>query len=378
MKLYIIKNTFLLLIGIGIITSCDSSKPKEKEIEITKTSEITSIEITLAQFESAKMELGKVSLQTFTEGIKTNGYIDVPPANRAKVSTIMGGYVKSAPLLIGDKVKKGQLLLTIENPDFIDIQQNYLETIEQLKYLKSENDRQKILFNEKITSHKNYLKAESNYKSTLALANGLAQKLRLLNINISNVKAGKITSTIGIYAPISGSVTAVFTNIGEFKDSSEVLLEIINNEHKHLELVVFEKDILKVKKGQIIYFRIPESSSKKYNAEVHLVGKSINENRTIKVHGHLENENEPFLVGMFVEAEIIIDSTQKTVLPVSAILEEDNKFYVLALKDKNETIFKLEKTAITIGSKNEEWIEVLGSSLSEKEILLKGAFLPLD
>ena len=377
MKLYIFKNTFLLLMVIVAITSCDSVKPKEKEIETTKESE-TIVEITLAQFESEKMELGNVSSQTFVESVKTNGYIDVPPANRAKVSAIMGGYVKNAPLLIGDEVKKGQLLLTIENPDFIDIQQNYLETIEELTYLKSENDRQKILFDEKITSQKNYLKAESKYKSTLALANGLAQKIRLLNINLSNVKAGEITSTIGIYAPISGSVTAVFTNIGEFKDSSEVLLEIINNEHKHLELVVFEKDILKVKKGQIIHFRIPESSSKKYNAEVHLVGKSINENRTIKVHGHLENENEPFLVGMFVEAEIIINSVQKTALPISAILEEDDKFYVLALKGKNETSYKLEKIEVIIGSKNEEWVEVVGLILNEKEILLKGAFLPLD
>jgi len=225
MKLYIFKNTFLLLMVIVAITSCDSVKPKEKEIETTKESE-TIVEITLAQFESEKMELGNVSSQTFVESVKTNGYIDVPPANRAKVSAIMGGYVKNAPLLIGDEVKKGQLLLTIENPDFIDIQQNYLETIEELTYLKSENDRQKILFDEKITSQKNYLKAESKYKSTLALANGLAQKIRLLNINLSNVKAGEITSTIGIYAPISGSVTAVFTNIGEFKDSSEVLLEI--------------------------------------------------------------------------------------------------------------------------------------------------------
>ncbi|NOR28058.1 MAG: efflux RND transporter periplasmic adaptor subunit [Lutibacter sp.] len=375
MKTYIIKSIFLFLV-MGV-TSCDSSKSTEKETETSETIE-SSIEITTAQFESSKMELGQVSTQTFTEGIKTNGYIDVPPAYRAKVSAIMGGFIKNAPLLIGDKVNKGQLLLTIENPDFIEIQQNYAEITEQLIYLKSENERQKTLFNEKITSQKNYLKAKSDYKSALALSNGLAQKLKLMNINPVNVRAGKITSTIAIYAPISGSITAVFTNVGEFKNSSEVLLEIINDEHKHLELVVFEKDILNVKEEQPILFSIPESSLNKHNATVHLVGKSINENRTVKVHGHLENENEPFLVGMFVEAKIITNSIQKIALPVSSVLEEDGTFYILVLKDRNENSYQFEKIKITIGAKNEDWIEVLDSNLSEKEILIKGAFLPIE
>jgi len=375
MKTYIIK-TVLLFLTIGIV-ACNSSKSTEKENETIELKESV-IEITASQFESSKMKLGNISTQTFTEEIKTNGYIDVPPANRAKVSAIMGGYVKKSPLLIGDKVKKGQLLLTLENPDFIEIQQNYAEISEQLTYLKSENERQKTLFEEKITSQKNYLKAESNYKSALALSNGLAKKLRLMNINPNNVKEGIITSTIGIYAPISGSVTAIFTNVGEFKSSSEVLLEIINNEHKHLELVVFEKDVLKLKEGQPILFNIPETSSNKYNAEVHLIGKSIDENRTVKVHGHLEGENEQLLVGMFVEADIITNSIQKTALPVSSILEEDNNYFVLVLNDKNEDVYQFEKVKITIGAKNEDWIEVVNSNLNEKEILIKGAFLPLE
>ncbi len=376
MKTYIIKNIFLFLV-IGVLTSCNSSKSTEKEA-IEKNDTI--IEITVSQFESAEMELGKISLQTFTEGVKTNGYIDVPPANRAKVSAIMGGFIKNSPLLIGDNVKKGQLLLTIENPDFIEIQQNYLEVFEQLIYLKSESNRQKILFEENITSQKNYLRAKSSYKSSLALYNGLEQKLQLMNINPSDVKGGNITSTIHIYAPISGSITEIFTNVGEFKKSSEVLLEIINNSHKHLELVVFEKDILKIKEDQHISFKIPESSSTIYSAKVHLVGKAIDKNRTVKVHGHIEEEKESFLVGMFVEAEVVTKTVKKLALPVYAVLEEDDTNYVLVLKNKNDDSYLFEKVKITTGTKNENWIEIAEESLTitNKQLLLKGAFLPID
>jgi len=276
------KNSYIIILllvaSVFVTSSCTTSKKEEATTQ--NTVEINNlIEISKAQFSNSKMELGTISNEPFSEGIITNGFIDVPPASRAKVSAIMAGFIKTTPLLIGDKVKKGQLLLTIENPDFIEIQQNYLEVFEKLKYLKTEYERQKILFEEKITSQKNFLKAESDYKSAVAQVNSLEQKLKLMNVNVSNVKNGKFTSIIPIYAPISGSITQVNASVGKFMNASDVILEVINSEHKHLELVVFEKDVLKVKEGQLIKFQIPENSERIFNAEVHLIGKSIDETK---------------------------------------------------------------------------------------------------
>jgi cobalt-zinc-cadmium efflux system membrane fusion protein len=370
----------LAIVTIVIASSCKTSKKEEINTNnsVQKENYIT---ITNEQFSSSNMELGTLAMQPFTEGIITNGFIDVPPASKAKVSAIMEGFVKHSPLLIGDKVKKGQLLLTIENPDFIEIQQNYLEVSEKLKYLKNEYERQKTLFNEQITSEKNFLKAESDYKSAIAQSNSLEQKIKLMNVNIANVKAGKFTSIIPIYAPITGSITQVNASVGKFMNASDVILEVVNSEHKHLELVVFEKDVLKVKEGQLIKFQIPENSEKFYNAEVHLIGKSIDETkRTVKVHGHLEDESEPFLVGMFVEAEIITNSLEKIALPVSALIEEDGNYFVLALNSKEPAYYNFEKLMVKTGLKNENWVEIIDSDnlLLNKQILIKGAFIPLE
>ena len=377
----ILHKYILLFVVIGLIfSSCSTSKKEENQIEAPDEGK-SFITISQAQYSNSKMELGTLTLQPFSEGIVTNGFIDVPPSSKAKVSAIMEGFVKHSPLLIGDKVKKGQLLLTIENPDFIEIQQNYLEISEKLKYLKSEYERQKILFEEQITSEKNYLKAESDYKSAVVQFNSLEQKLRLMNVNIANVKNGKLTSVIPIYSPITGSITQVNASVGKFMNASDVILEVVNSTHKHLELVVFEKDVLKIKEGQLIKFQIPENSEKLYNAKVHLIGKSIDETkRTVKVHGHLEDESEPFIVGMFVEAEIITHSSEKMALPVSAILEEDGNFFVLLLDSKNEASYNFEKIPVKIGSKSENWIEIIDveNVLNEKQILVKGAFIPLE
>ena len=379
MKKYILI-TINLIISSVILVSCNSSSTSDKEI-IPEETDSNIIEISAAQFLNSEMELGTLSEQNFSESIKTNGFIDIPPANKASVSAIMGGFIKKSNLLVGDKVKKGQLLVVIENSDFIEIQQQYLELDAQLNFLENEYNRQKTLFEEQISSKKNYLKAESDFNSAKAVYNALEQKLLLLNINPSNVKSGNISSTIPVYAPISGSITKVSTSVGKFMSASDVLMEIIDDEHKHLELVVFEKDVFNVEEGQVIYFQTPENSLQKYKAEVHLIGKSIDEqNRTVKVHGHLENEHEPFIVGMFVEAEIITNSIQKNALPINAVLEEESNFFVLVLKEKNEDSYKFDKKEVSIGLKTEAWIEILDAEkvLFDNQILTKGAFIPLE
>ncbi|SNR31917.1 membrane fusion protein, cobalt-zinc-cadmium efflux system [Lutibacter agarilyticus] len=379
MKKYILKS--VCIVSAMLIISCTSTKKSDETIETVTHDNDNLVEITVEQFQNSKMKIGKLSMETFNKGVVTNGHIDVPPANRAQVSAIMGGYVKTSPLLVGNWVEKGQRLLTLENPDYIEIQQKYLETFEQLNYLKSEYERQKTLFDEKITSQKNYLKAESTYKSTIALFNGLEQKLLLMNINPSNVKEGKITSIIPIYAPISGSVAEVYTSVGKFMDASEVLISIIDSKHKHLELIVFEKDVMSIKEGQLIEFQTPENSERIYKAEVHLIGTSIDqENRTVRVHGHLEDKKEPFLVGMYVEAKIITYTAEKLALPLEAVLEEDDKYYILILNEHTNHGYTFEKEMVHIGLKNETSIEIIdiNNTLKDKQILVEGAFIPLD
>ena len=313
-----------------VLFSCKESKtdeiaPKDDDL----------ITVTTAQFQSSGMEIASPNEQNFDVTVKTSGKIDVPPQNRAKVTTFMSGYVKSTTLLVGDKVKKGQPLLVLQSTEFLDIQKDYMEVAEQLTFLKSEYDRQKTLFDEKITSQKNYLKADSDYKRAKAMHQSLRAKLVLLNINPKNVEKGNLTSTITIFSPISGDIVIMNANVGMYVSPSDVILEIVDTDHLHLELAVFEKDILKVKIGQKITFKVPEASKEVFNAEVHLVGKSIEGNdRTINVHAHLDDAiKQKLLTGMFVEANIITDSKKGLAIPADALLTENDKNYLILINN---------------------------------------------
>lgn len=365
------KSLYIIALSLALF-SCKESKTEEVEQKDNAL-----IAVTTAQFKSSGMEIATPTEQDFDGKVKASGKIDVPPQNRAKVNTFMGGYVKSTTLLVGNKVTKGQALLTLQNTEFLDIQKEYMEVAEQLNFLKSEYDRQKTLYDEKITSQKNYLKAESEYKRAKAMHQSLRAKLLLLNINPRNVEKGILTSTITIFSPITGDIVIMNANVGMYVAPSDVILEIVDTDHLHLELAVFEKDILNVKIGQKIHFKVPEASKDVFNAEVHLVGKSIEGNdRTINIHGHLDDAiKQKLLTGMFVEADIIIDSKKGLAIPSEALVTENNKNFVLLL-DNEKNGYSFKKVSVTIGEKSEKFVEILPNTIinASSRILTKGVF----
>lgn len=367
------KKILYILAATSLLISCKETKTDtltEKDSRLTV--------ISSNQFKTMAMEVGTPVEQDFDVTVKASGRIDVPPQNRAKITSFIGGYVKSTSLLVGNKVVKGQALLTMENTEFLDIQKDYLEVAEQITYLKSEFDRQKTLYDEKITSQKNYLKAESDYRRAKGMYQSLRAKLVLLNINPSNVEKGKLTSVVTIYSPISGDIVIMNANVGMYIAASDVILEIVDTSHLHLELAVFEKDILKIKIGQGIKFTVPEASKEVFNAEVHLVGKSIEGNdRTINVHGHLDDAiKQKLLTGMFVESQIITDSKKGLAIPKDALIVENQKFFVLLLKKQDAKGFSFEKVSVEKGASSESFVEILPNEQvkANSKILTKGVF----
>jgi membrane fusion protein, heavy metal efflux system len=367
------KKIIYTLVLTSLLLSC-----KDAKIEETTAKDNGLITVTTAQFQSSGMEIANPVEQDFDVTISASGRIDVPPQNRAQVTSFIGGYVKSTKLLVGDKVTKGQALLTLENTEYLDIQKEYLEVAEQIKYLKSEFERQKTLYDEKITSQKNYLKSESEYRRTLGMYQSLRAKLELLNINPSNVEKGKLTSIVTIFAPISGDIVIMNANVGMPVAPSDVILEIVDTNHLHLELAVFEKDILKLKIGQKITFVVPEASKEVFDAEVHLVGKSIEGNdRTINVHGHLDdNIKQKLITGMFVEAKIKTNSKKGLSIPTEALISENNKNFVLLLDTKKNNILSFKKVPVTVGEKSEKAVEIIPDNQikASSKILVKGVF----
>jgi cobalt-zinc-cadmium efflux system membrane fusion protein len=360
------KFIYILFLG-SIAFSCTNPQKESSSTDAT-----SAIVLTQAQFDESEMEWGRIETKPFSETVSTRGYIDVPPDNRASVSVLYPGYVRKINFLPGQEVRKGEVLFTIQNMAFIDMQEEYLETRDQLEQLEADYKRQKELADENIASQKSFKQAESAFRVMRARHTGIRDQLRLLNISPERIEPGSYTHTIRVLAPISGFITEVSINRGLFINPQQVAMEITNTDHLHIELNVFEQDALKVKVGQEIRFSV--NGERNYPGEVYLVGREIKgDERTIQVHGHIEDHKTELVPGMYVTATILTDQRETPAVPESAIIDFDGVSYVLV--KSNDQGINLEQIEVRTGQRMDGWVELLNAeALDGREILVKGGF----
>lgn len=375
------------LIVATVSQSCGDNK-KDVSVETTTTSTIDSVKVedevvlTSEQYRIAGIATGKPEQRNLSSLVKVNGIMDVPPQSVVSISAPLGGYLKSAGLLEGQAVRKGQVLAVIENTEFIDIQQDYLESKSRMQFLSQELARQKELRKEEINAAKTLQQVSSEYNMMRAKISGLEQKLALIGINKNSVGAGRIQRTSNLYAPISGFVTASNVNRGKYVTPSDVLFELSNKSDMHLALNVFEKDVRNIRVGLSIRFALANETTYNRQATVYLIGKATSEDGTIPVHSHLGSTTDPALLpGMYVKALIETRTDNVLALPVEAVVESDGSNYVFVQKDTSGGNFTFTMVPVTKGSEEGGYVGITfpeGYNVNGAVVALKGAYALLS
>lgn len=371
--------------------SCGGGKKETPaQADTTKKKEDSNVaEISEAQYNTLGVKLENVSPKSLSGVLKVNGFIDVPPQDLVSISTQMGGIVKSIPVLQGSVVSKGQVIAVLENQDYVQLQQDYLDSKSQHDLNSEEYKRQQTLASQNVTATKVLQQAKANYESSMAREAALRQRLKLINIDPSKLTPGAMRSTVNIYAPIGGYVTKVNTNVGKFVNPNDIMLEIVNSNNLHVELSVFERDAEKVKPGQNVRFTLTNDSTER-QATVSLVGKEINTDKTIRVHS-IAKGSFNFLPGTYVKAFIETGKNATPALPESAVVNFEGKKYIFILtgtanenrKDAGEKgegeptkVYRFRMAEITTGVSEGGYIAVeLPSSIpANSQIVTKGAY----
>ena len=379
MKLFI-KSIFAAIIFTASLTACTDSKKKETETKVETTVETKAdstisnqVTFTADQYKMAEIQLGNIENRPLSGVIKVNGIIEVPPQNAVSISAPLGGYVRSTGLLPGQAIRKGQVIAVIENTQFIDMQQEYLESKSRIVYLSQELKRQQELRREEINAGKTLQQVSSEYNMQQARIRGLEQKLSLVGI-----RPGGMSKTANLYSPITGYVTESNVNMGKYVQPSDILFQLANASDMHLSLNVFEKDVRQLKIGQVIYFALANESSYVRQAKIFLIGKSTGTDGTIPVHCHLTNSGDPDLLpGMYVKALIETGANNESALPTEAIVQSDGKDFIFVQSDTMQNKFIFKMIPIIKGTEQEGYV---GITLLEKidpakeKIVIKGAY----
>ena len=324
------------LLAITILFAACTPKTEEKKV-VAETHDPNLVEFTQDQYNNANVQLGKVSMTNLGSYIKASGTLDVPPNQFISITAPYGGTIKSTPVIEGKYMNKGEVIAVIENPEFLQMQQDYMESSSQLSFLKQDMARQEELVKENIAAKKSSQGAGSEYNRMIARIEGLKSKLRLANINPASVKSGNFTSRVSIHAPISGYITHVYSNVGKYVGPNEVLADMANTKNILVKVKVFEKDLPQVKMGQQIRFKATGDSIERI-AKIFLIGKDIDVDRTVQVSGKLLNPAPALIPGMFINAIIEIGASETTALPQEAVVQAGGKNYIFVLdEDKSDT-----------------------------------------
>ncbi|WP_295125107.1 efflux RND transporter periplasmic adaptor subunit [uncultured Chitinophaga sp.] len=332
-----LKYILIITITLGttsLIVACGNKKPATETAEEGHEENENIVEVSSAQQQAIDVKLGTAEMKVISGLLKVNGYIDVPPQNLVSITTQMGGIVKSTPLLQGSTVKKGQVIAVLENQDYVQLQQDYLESRSQLELTSAEYERQQTLSAQNVNSQKTLQQAKAQYQVAQARESALRQRLQLININASQLTPSNIRSQVNIYSAVNGYVTKVNVNGGKFVNPNDVMFEIVDGTDLHVELNVFEKDAASVKPGQRVRFTMA-GESKEQIAKVELVGREIRPDKTVTVHA-IATSSANFLPGTYLKALIETGETMTLALPESAIVDYSGKKYIFVATEAPE------------------------------------------
>lgn len=309
-----------------------TSKPEQEEEhgeELTLTNE---------QLGILNIKVDTLSKRNMSGFIQVNGTLGVPPQNEAVITSTLGANINSIKVIEGDKVKKGQVLAYVSHPDIISLQTDYLQTYNTLQFLEQDYNRQKKLYDANVGSGRDYQQAKSKFSSAKGLAKGYESQLRLLGLSPKNIREGNISQTAPIRSSIDGFIEKVEVKSGQFVQPQTPLFEIVNTEHIHLDLMVFEKDISKIENGQLVKFSIEALGNKEMTAKIYSVGKSFEEGpKALHIHAEIENKDKNLIPGMYVNARIITEANLEQALPEDAIFQEGDTYYVFVAEKENDT-----------------------------------------
>ncbi len=337
------------------------------------------LHLTREQIETIGLEFGELSSVKVNDYVNATGTLGLPPNAFSSVSAKSEGIIKGVKKLVeGNFIKKGTLIAYVENPDFIVKQQEYLALSAELKLKRQDLVRQRELIaaNAGVTKHLQDVQAAIAILEAKSI--GLSKQLGYLGISVNNLTPSNISHRISILAPMSGYISSINMHNGMYAQPAVSLLEILATDHIHLELDVFEKDIASIKVGQKITYTVPAIGDKIYEGEVSVLGKEFDaNNKTVRIHGHLENEKPLFIKDLFINSKIWLNNITTQAVPQAAVIKDGTNSYLYVAmnnKDTKETEFK--KIMVIPGSTNNGYtaIKLIDKIPEGMLVVIKGAY----
>lgn len=338
--------SFLLM----AFAACNSAQ-KTEAVEQETIAE-NELHLSPDQLKVLALQFGELRMEKMNTEITVQGKIDLPPQNLISVNFPLGGYLRSTKLIPGMHVSKGEIIALMEDQQVVQLQQDYLSAKARLSLARAEFDRQQVLQQSNAGNLRSFQQAEAELKLQAVMLKSLEEKLKLIGIVAEQLNEDGISGQVPLRSTINGYVSKVNVNTGKYVQPTETIFELIDPDDIHVALTIFEKDLPYIKQGNSVLVRFVDDK-KLYQAEVILVNRGVDDDRTAIAHCHFRERPQNLLPGMFVEAQVAINGREVAVLPDEAVVFFNNRHFVF-LK-KGDALFEMQavKTGLNKDGKTE-------------------------
>lgn len=340
--------------------------------------------LTDEQIRTVGIEVGKIEMRSMNASIRASGTLRVPNNYKADITTLYGGVVTSLTVHINDNVRKGQTVALIANPQFIQLQEEYITLESKITFAQQELQRQQQLTEGNAGTGRNLQSATAELNSLRTRRQSIQKQLQIMGIDPSSVSDGNIREALPLRSPIGGTVSQIFAKIGSYVDVAIPVMEVVDNGALHLDLEVFEQDLPKVKVGQSIDFTLTNNPTTHYKGKVFSIGASFeNESKTISLHCEVFGDKSGLIDGMNITGTIGLDNVVLPAVPNEAVVESEGKYYVFVelsscedSDDSHKHDMRFERIEVYRGAANMGYVAVTAVKPlpQDARIATKGAF----
>ena len=336
------------------------------------------VHLSAAQVETMGIAYGSPRPIKVNDFLRASGTLGLPPNAYAAVSARAAGYLRDTRKYVeGDYVSAGTVVAYLENAEFIEHQRAYLEAVARLAFLEEELARQVALADAEAGVLRDVQSLRSEVAAKVANVAGLRKRLEYLGIDAEGLRPDNIAERIPITASRGGYVTELNFREGLYVEPATEVLQLIDVEHIHVELAVFERDIARVSEGQHVTYRVPALDGARYEARVEVIGKDFDaDNKTVRVHAHPVGVHPPFLRDLFVEARIWLDTTSTPALPDEAIFRDGEVAYVYAGPEREGDEVGFRRLRVATGASEEGYtaVQLIDTLPADLQIVTEGAY----
>lgn len=368
-------NILMLALSLTLFLGCEENSNSEKDTQETKASDsketkghneeeggMRSVHLSEMKFNSLGIKVDTLPKKALSGIVEANGQLEVPPQYEATVTAVLGGNINSIKVIEGDKVNKGQILAYLSHPTLTKIQTDYINAYNRMQFLEKEFARQKRLYEAEVGSGKSFQQTQADYQSVQGEVRGYESQLRQLNLSVSRVRNGELYEYIPVVSPIEGYIEKIKVQIGQYVEPQTSMFMVVDNEHVHADLMVFEKDIYKVKEGQKISFTLESVPGSNLTGEIYSVGKQFEQNpKAVHVHAEIDNKKDYLIPGMYIKGKIRTGEEAVPALPEEAVIEEEGNPYIFTAQkhqEEGKTEWELKPIQVRTGINEDGWVEI--------------------